>query len=303
MKVFKEDLQVFYGGTVVALGNFDGLHVAHMKIIRSGIEYAKEHNLKSGVLLFEENTKNFTERKRVELITPNTIKLELLEREDLDFVVMRRFTHRVMEKSPREFFMFLKDELHAKALCCGYDYSFGYKAAGHVDTLRELGREFGIEVLVTEKIEVDGVTVSSTAIRELILAGGMERTERMLGRRYCVEGPVVKGKQNGHKLGFPTVNVSYDPKMVLPKPGVYAGITYALGQRLKCVINVGSNPTFGADKITVESHILDFDENLYGDYVRVSFAKRIRGEIKFESLDELRAQIQSDVEEVAKMQL
>ena len=136
MEVFREDPQVFYEGTVVALGNFDGLHVAHMQIIRNGIKYAQEHGLKSGVLLFEENTKNFTGKKRIELITPNTAKLELLEREDLDFVVMRRFTHEVMEKSPEEFFIFLVNELHAKAVCCGYDYSFGYKAAGNVDTLR-----------------------------------------------------------------------------------------------------------------------------------------------------------------------
>ncbi|MDO5398155.1 MAG: bifunctional riboflavin kinase/FAD synthetase [bacterium] len=301
MEVFRDAPQVFYEGTVVALGNFDGLHVAHMQIIRNGIKYAREHELKSGVLLFEENTKNFTGKKRIELITPNTAKLELLEREDLDFVVMRRFTHEVMEKSPEEFFMFLVNELHAKAVCCGYDYSFGYKAAGRVDTLRELGAKYGVEVLVTDMVTIDDTVVSSTVIREMIKDGDMERSEKFLGRRYCVEGPVVKGLQNGTRLGFPTVNVCYDAQMALPKPGVYAGITYARGGRLKSVINVGKNPTFGAEHITVESHILDYDENLYGEYVRVSFAKRLRGEIKFESLDALKTQIAHDAESVRGM--
>lgn len=303
MEVFKDELQILYNGTVVALGNFDGLHVAHMQIIRSGIEYAKKHGLKSGVLLFEENTKNFTGKKRIELITPNTAKLELLERENLDFVVMRRFTHEVMEKSPEEFFQFLVKELHVKAVCCGYDYSFGYKAAGRVDTLRELGKEYGVEVLVTDMITVDDTVVSSTAIRELINEGEMEKTERLLGRRYCVEGPVVKGLQNGRRLGFPTVNVCYDEQMALPKQGVYSGITYVHGRRLKSVINVGNNPTFDANHVTVESHILDFNEDIYGEYIRVSFASRLRGEIKFDSLEALKAQIAADAERVREMEI
>lgn len=303
MEVFRDIPQTFYEGTVVALGNFDGLHVAHMQIIRDGIKYAREHELKSGVLLFEENTKNFTGKKRIELITPNTAKLELLEREELDFVVMRRFTHEVMEKSPEEFFLFLVNELHAKAVCCGYDYSFGYKAAGRVDTLRELGAKYGVEVLVTDMVTIDDTIVSSTVIREMIKDGDMERSEKFLGRRYCVEGPVVKGLQNGTKLGFPTANVCYDSQMALPKPGVYAGITYVNGRRLKSVINVGNNPTFSAEHITVESHILDYNENLYGEYIRVSFAKRLRGEIKFDSIDALKAQIAHDAESVKEMSL
>ncbi len=303
MKIFMDEQPLPYEGTVVALGDFDGLHVAHMQIIRNGIKYAKEHGLKSGVLIFEQNTKNITGKKRIELITPNTAKMELLGREELDFVVMRRFTQEVMAKSPEEFFDFLVNRLHAKAVCCGYDYSFGYKAAGKVDTLRQLGKKAGVEVLVTDMVCVDDMIVSSTAVREFILNGNMEEASKLLGRRFCVEGHVVKGFQNGRKLGFPTANVCYDTQMAIPKPGVYAGITYACGERLKSVINVGNNPTFGADKITIESHILDYSKELYGEYIRVSFAKRLRGEIKFESLDALKAQIESDAETVRAMDI
>lgn len=303
MEVFRDEENVPYEGTVAALGNFDGLHIAHMRIIRNGIDYAEKHSLKSGVLLFEQNTKSVTGGGRVELITPNTVKLELLEREKLDFTVMRRFTREYMSKSPEEFFGMLVSNLHVKAVCCGYDYTFGYRAGGNVDTLRALGGKYGVDVLVTDMVSVDGVVVSSTKIRELIIDGDMEKTERMLGRRYCVEGYVVKGKRNGSKIGFPTANVSYDPLMALPKKGVYAGITYVNGRRLKSVINVGNNPTFNGTALTVESHILDFDENIYGEFIRVSFAKRLRGEIKFDTPDSLKMRIRADADRVRAMTL
>ena len=303
MEVFREEESVPYEGTVVALGNFDGLHIAHMQIIRNCIAYANERGLKSGVLLFEQNTKNITGNRRIELITPNTIKLELLERENLDFVFMRYFTREYMSKSPEEFFRLLVDNLHVKAVCCGYDYSFGYMAQGRVHTLKQLGKKYGVDVLVTDMVTVDGTVVSSTCIRELIIGGDMEFTEKMLGRRYCVEGYVVKGKQNGRKMDFPTANVNYDPQMAIPKKGVYAGITYVWGKRLKSVINVGDNPTFNAKKLTIESHILDFEGNLYGEFIRVSFAKRLREEIKFKNMDMLKEQIGKDAQCVREMDL
>lgn len=294
--------KVDYDGTVVALGNFDGLHVAHMTIIRNGIQYAKEHGLKSGVLLFDENTKGITQGK-IELITPNEAKLELLEREKPDFVFMEKFDKEFMKKSPEEFVLYLVNNLHVKAVCVGYDYSFGFKAQGDVEMLRKFGEKYGFKVFVTDVIKIGGRIVASTYIRQVIKSGDMEEAERFLGRRYCIEGNVVEGEQNGRKMGIPTANVDYDINMALPKAGVYAGITYVNGRRLKSVINVGKNPTFGAEKLTVESHILDFDEDIYGEYIRVSFAKRLRGDIKFDSMEELKNQIQHDIEETSEMEL
>lgn len=291
-----------YDGTVVALGNFDGLHVAHMTIIRNGIEYAKQNNLKSGVLLFDVNTKDLTQGG-VELITPIEAKIELLGREKPDFVFMRKFDQEFMQKSPDEFAWYLSETLKVKAVCCGYDYSFGYKAMGDVELLKKLGEKYGFEVLVTDVIKIDNTIVSSTYIRDLIRGGDVERAELFLGRRFCVEGIVVKGFQNGRKMGIPTANVAYDRHMALPREGVYAGITYVRGKRLKCVINVGKNLTFGASKVTIESHILDFDEDIYGEYIRVSFAKRLRGVIKFDNVDKLIKQIKSDMETAKSMNL
>lgn len=303
MEVFHAETVLDYSGTVVALGNFDGLHVAHTAIIRNGIRYARGHELKSGVLLFEENSKNITGSKRIELITPNEAKLELLSREKPDFVYIRKFTHEFMQKSPEEFVKLLIKNLNIKAVCVGYDYSFGYKAQGDVAALRKFGEKYGFEVFVTDVIKIDGEVVSSTAIREMIKDGDMEKAERFLGRRFCVEGNVAEGLRNGTKMGIPTANVAYDENMALPKTGVYAGITYVDGRRLKCVINVGKNPTFNASRLTIESHILDFNEDIYGKYIRVSFAKRMRGDVKFESIDALREQINSDIEKVREMTL
>lgn len=303
MEIIHAEKTVDYPGTVVALGNFDGLHIAHMKIIREGISIAKEYGLKSGVLLFEENTKSVAANRKIELITPNEAKLELLEREKPDFVYIRSFTEEFMKKSPEEFVKLLIKNIKPRVVCVGYDYRFGHKAAGDVNTLRKFGEKYGFRVVVTDKVTIDNTIVSSTYIRSLIKTGDMEKAERFLGRRYCVEGNVVKGLQNGRKMGLPTANIDYDPNMALPKPGVYAGITYVNGRRLKSVINVGKNLTFGAEKLTIESHILDFDEDIYGEYIRVSFAKRMRDVFKFESVEKLKNQINSDKEKVRKMDL
>lgn len=291
-----------YDGTVVALGNFDGLHVAHMTIIRNAIRYAAENNLKSGVLLFDENTKGVTQGG-IELITPNEAKLELLEREKLDFVFMEKFDKEFMSKSPEEFACYLENNLRVKAVCVGYDYSFGYRAQGDVAMLRRFGEIYGFDVLVTDAIRIDNTLVASTYIRQLIKSGAMEQAEKFLGRRYCIEGRVVRGFQNGTKMGIPTANVEYDTNMALPKEGVYAGITYVDGKRLKSVINVGKNLTFGAGKITVESHILSFNEDIYDKYIRISFAKRLRDVVKFNSIDELIKQIRNDIEITSEMNL
>lgn len=303
MEIIHAEKIVDYDETAVALGNFDGLHIAHMKIIRDCMKVAEKRGIKSGVLLFEENTKSVAGKTPVGLITTNGQKLALLGREKLDFVYIRRFTEEFMQKSPEEFVRLLIKNLKAKIVCVGYDYRFGHKAAGNVDTLKELGEKYGFEVIVTDKITIDGETVSSTHIRELVRDGRVDEAVQFLGRRYTISGEVVAGLKNGRKMGLPTANVDYDKHMVLPKEGVYAGITDIDGRRYTSVINVGRNLTFGAEKLTVESHLLDFDEDIYGKNINVLFAKRLRGVFKFGSIDELIAQINSDKEAARKMNL
>lgn len=294
--------QADYDGTVVALGNFDGLHVAHMTIIQSGIRYAKEHKLKSGILLFDENTKELTQGG-IDLITPNRLKLELLEKEKLDFVYMERFDKEFMQKSPEEFIEYLVNKLHIKAVCVGYDYSFGYKAQGDVDMLKRFGERYGFSVLVTDAVKIDGEIVASTYIRQLVKNGDMAAAQRFLGREYCIEGKVEAGKQNGRKMGVRTANIEYDDNMALPCDGVYAGITYVGDSGYRSVINIGKNPTFNAAERTVESHILDFSGDIYNEIVRVCFLKRLRDTVKFDSVEKLAEQINRDIEIVKNMEV
>jgi riboflavin kinase/FMN adenylyltransferase len=303
MELFQAEEKIPYSSTVVALGNFDGLHIAHMKIIHRAIDHARATGAKSGILLFEDHSESVIGNREVSLITPNEAKLELLAREHPDFVYLKKFTPEFMHLTPRQFVGRLVERLHIKAVCVGYDYRFGYRAEGDVEALRRLGGEFGFEVFVTEAVHLEGHIVSSTYIRELIHRGEMRRAEAFLGRRFCVEGRVVHGLKNGRKMGFPTANVDYDPFMAIPKEGVYAGVSYVGGGRYKSVVNVGKNPTFDAQKTTIESHILDFDQDIYGEYIRISFCERLRGDQRFDSMQALSEQIRRDKESVMQMDL
>ena len=182
----------------------------------------------------------------------------------------------------------------------GFDYSFGYRAEGKINDLEKLGNEYGFDVLVTQAMCIDNELISSSNIRQLIQNGEIEKANKFLGRSFCIEGSVAKGFQNGRKMGIPTANLEYAPDIVLPKNGVYAGITHVNGAKLKSVINIGNNPTFNADKITIESHILDFDQDIYGESVELEVHKFLRPIQKFENLEEVQKQVGKDIEEAKK---
>lgn len=295
MDIIQENNIVPYDGTAVALGNFDGLHAAHTSLIRSGVKYAKEHGLKSGILLFNENTKSVLEGRNIRLITPNDEKIRLINGMGVDFTYTVSFNREFMKKTPEEFISFLSSTLKVKAVFVGYDYKFGVNASGKASALEELGRKYGFKTLIFPEMKIDGTTVSSTHIRAAIEDGRMEEATKFLGREFSVCGTVERGFQNGRKMGFPTANISYSDNTLIPRTGVYAGFAYVNDKRFKSVINIGNNPTFGADKITIESHIIGFDDDIYGESIRVAFVKRIRGDRKFGSIEELTGQIEKDI--------
>lgn len=300
MDIIRQTGSVPYEKTVVALGNFDGMHTAHMTIIRKCIQYAREHGCKSGVLLFSEHTRKLLSEKGVKIITPEKKKLEILRRTGIDFVYIRDFDKDFMHLSPEEFVKQLSSSLHTAAVCVGYDYRFGFKAQGDAKLLEELGKKYGFETVVTDEIDLDGAAIKSTLIRRLISEGNVEKAGELLGRYVSVEGAVAHGLENGRKMGIPTANIEYEIDSAIPKNGVYAGYTYVDGIKYKSVINVGNNPTFGADKVTIESHILGFDQDIYDKVIIAEFVKRLRGDIKFSSIDELKKQINADIEQAGK---
>ena len=289
MKIIRTDENYINSGSVIALGNFDGLHTAHMKIIRSASAYAEDNGLKSGIMLFEGGLKN-------KLITSDSYKKELLQNEKLDFLYVCEFTDEFKKLSPRAFVELLVNKFNIKAVCVGYDYTFGYKAEGNPDALKAFGQEYGFEVLVTEQMCFEGHIISSTYIRELIEAGEVKKANQLLGRHFCIQGKVLSGFQNGRKMSIPTANVEYDVNAVSPRNGVYAALTAVDGVVYKSVVNIGNNPTFNAEKITVESHILDFNGDLYGKTISVELLEYLRPDKKFESIEELKAQIKQDIE-------
>lgn len=300
MEIIRATGQVPYESTAVALGNFDGLHTAHMEIIKRCKKHARNHGLKCGILLFNEHTQRITHNNDIKIITPLTQKLRILEEAGIDFVYLRDFDKEFKELSPEAFIQLLIERLHMKAVCVGYDYRFGHMAKGDTKLLEKLGYDLGFEVIVVDEIDHNGVTVKSTAIRHYVEDGSVQHAANMLGRPFSIEGKVVKGLQNGTKMGIPTANIEYTDNMLIPHTGVYAGFTSIDGKRYPSVINVGSNPTFGADKITVESHILDYNGDLYDKVICVEFIKRIRGEKRFYSVDALKAQIHEDTAKARK---
>lgn len=300
MEIIKQGETVKYDKTVVALGNFDGLHRAHMVIMARCKRYAREKGYKCGVLLFNEHTLSVITNRAVKIITPEKQKLEILDTVGMDFVYMRDFDKEYMSLSPEEFVARLVKYLNVAAVCVGYDYTFGHKASGNADTLKELGKKYGFDVVVIDEIDFEGLAVKSTTIRQMVSDGMIEKANGLLGRNFEITGRVIRGFQNGTKIGIPTANIEYESDRLIPQSGVYGGYTYVDGKKYKSVINVGNNPTFNADKITIESHILDFNENIYDKAISAVFVKRLRGEIKFNGIDELVKQIRYDIERVRK---
>jgi riboflavin kinase/FMN adenylyltransferase len=273
-----------------------------MKIINTCKTYALKRGLKSGVMLFDSHTLDLIAGKDVDLITIQSDKFNILDSNEIDFVYCREFNKAFMMMSPEEFAIELKNTINVSAVFVGYDYRFGYKAEGDVCKLKELGKKYGFDVIVIDKVEVNGEAVKSSRIRSLISDGEIESANKMLGRMFSITGKVEHGLGNGHKIGVPTANINYKSNMLLPRNGVYAGYTIVDGMRYKSVINVGNNPTFGAEKITVESHIIDFDADIYDAHIAVEFAFKIRDDIKFKTIDDLVNQIRKDIEQ-AKIKL
>lgn len=284
----------------IALGNFDGVHIAHIRIIEKCREYAKNNGILSGVLLFENHTQTVLEDKTFKVLTPLSEKIEMIEELGVDFIFIKSFDEDTMKMKKGEFFQFLTVKMKAKALFAGYDYTFGYKASGDSKKLLELGEENGVYVEIIDEVDVSNKPISSTSIREMVKLGETEKVKKYLGRSYCVFGVVEKGKQNGTKMGIPTANLKYEDDKLLPPDGVYKGEFIINGNSYKSLINIGKNPTFDAEKRTLEVHIPDFNKNIYGEKVKVLFDEKIRDEIKFRTPRELTEQIKKDLEMLKK---
>lgn len=282
--------------TVVALGNFDGVHEGHRRIISRTVKSAEEAGLKSAVFTFSNHTSTLLENvPSVKSILYAEEKAEIIESMGIDYLFNIPFTHEILKMQPETFIeKILVEKFRIREAYCGFNFTFGYKASGTPEVLMHEGLKHGFGIHVQEPYMIDGVVVSSTYIRKLIEDGEMEKCAKFMGRMYAIGGEVVVGNKLGRTIGFPTSNIMIDEEMATPPNGVY--ITYCIynGVKYPSVTNVGVKPTIGSYKKNVETHIFNFDKELYGKNIRVEFVKRTRPEKKFESVEELSKQIKSD---------
>ncbi|CAN5516146.1 bifunctional riboflavin kinase/FAD synthetase [soil metagenome] len=292
------------GGAVVALGNFDGVHLGHQRVLGRAVEVARGCGREVLAATFDPHPRAVLKpRKEPGLLTTLEVRGEALIKHGADRVHVVRFDEELSKKSPEEF---VKDvligELKASAIVVGENFRFGHKAAGDVEDLKRLMEERGGTVHTVRISGVNGEEgINSTRIRELVAAGEVSQAATLLGRPYLLRGEVVVGDKRGRTIGFPTANVSPDAAAIIPARGVYAGFVRVEDLEYAACTNVGVAPTFDRNESRVEAYLLDFEGDLYGKTVDVSFTHRIRGEKKFAGIEELKRQIAQDVEEARRI--
>lgn len=283
--------------TVVAIGNFDGLHIGHMEVINDLIREAKARGLKSLVYTFANHPKKMTNPSAVPPhILSREQKIHLIEKAGVDILAIPSFDMEHMTIEPHIFIeKYLVGGLRAKHMIVGHDFRFGKQAKGNVDTIKALAEKNAYSFTVISPILLGDVRISSTFIRQLLLEGKIRDANLFLGRKHSVYGEVVIGKKVGSTIGYATANLRITSHMTLMKSGVYVTRTKLRGKMYDSITNVGFNPTFNQDQFNLETHIFGLDEKLYGEHIEVFFMDRIRDEIKFDNLDELVKQIDQDV--------
>ena len=288
--------------SAVTLGNFDGIHLGHQALINGAVADAKRLGGVSAVLTFEPHPlKVLAPDRAPKMLLSHKDKMQLLQSLGVDIVIVQHFDLAFAKLSAEEFVRgHLVGRLKAKKIWVGRDLRFGRDRKGRVEDLVRWGGEFGFDVAIVDPILVDGVRVSSSRIRRSLDEGRVEEVKPMLGRYHFLSGRVVAGHRRGKDLGFPTANISTRTE-VLPSDGIYATLLQLRGKNLPSVSSVGINPTFGAGPRTVESFILNFNADIYGEAVKLSFVRRIRDEEKFSSVENLIQQIRNDVKSAKKI--
>ena len=285
-------------GTAVALGNFDGLHKGHMSVLEKALSF-RESGYVPTVILFDVHPKEvLTGQKVKRLLTPEQTQKSL---EEMGFEICKISFNEVKDFTPERFFdEILIKKLNAKALCCGFNYSFGKKGEGDCNRLLTLSQKAGIECCVQPETKIENQAVSSTAIKDFILGGEPHRAAQMLGRNYSFTSQVIHGDQRGRELGFPTANQKIDDCLVVPKYGVYETLVSVDGKKYRGVTNIGIRPTYLLDTVLSETNILGFSGDIYSKKITVELVKYLREERRFSSAESLINQLNDDVKQVSE---
>lgn len=281
----------------LALGNFDGLHQGHQKLITEMVEAANSGAGTAAAFVFEPHPIKvlFPERAPKLLVTAER-KAELMEKLGVELLIYNSFNLDIARCSPEEFVQhILINKLGVKKVFVGFNYTFGYKGAGTPELLKKLGQKQGFVVSVIPPVEVNGMVVSSSMIRKVLDNGDIGQARIMLGYDPVLEGQVIEGEHRGSTIGFPTANLGVSNEVSIPGKGVYAASAEINGRLYQAVINIGSKPTFHAEyPVSIEAHLIDFKGDIYGEKLRLYLIQKIRDERKFDNVEELIRQIASD---------
>jgi riboflavin kinase/FMN adenylyltransferase len=283
---------------LLTIGVFDGVHLGHRHLISKLTELARKQGLASGVVTFRQHPQEVLSPKtRLPFLTDLAQRTKLLKDEGVEVVIALSFTPELARLSPRQFLEKLVKYLRMRGLVVGPDFALGRNREGNVDNLSRLGKEMGFSVTVVPPLMIDGEVVSSTAIRKALASGDMKRAQSLIGRPFSLQGRVTSGARRGAKLGFPTANLEASPQQALPAEGVYVSRVHINNQAHPAMTNIGQRPTFGESQRVVEVYLLDYHGDLYRQELTVDIIERLRGEIKFDSPEELKQQIAEDVKQ------
>lgn len=289
MEVIKLNGTKIKDNSVAAIGFFDGVHIAHKKLINEMISIANKKRLRKAVITFDVHPKSILFGLDYFYITPLERKIEILKEFQIDDLYIIEFTKEKAQLKPRDFIDLYLNNLNT--LVCGFDFKFGVRGSGNINTLLS-HNEF--DTIVVSEITLDGYKVGSTHIRDLINSGYVDQIEEVLGQYYSIKGEVIHGAKKGRTIGYPTANIDTNDYLI-PKTGVYVTKTKVGDVWYDSMSSVGHNPTLNCrTDVSVESHIFDFDEDIYHQTIELMFIKRLRSELKFTSVEDLIAKIQED---------
>ena len=288
---------------VLTIGSFDGVHLGHRLLIKKAQEEAKIRGGEVVIFTFEPHPMHvLNPQQKLLLLTPYENKLRILESLGVDVVIAYPFSHETAQKSPEAFVEeVLYKSIRPVKVIVGYNFTFGKNRGGNAETLRDLGDTFGFQVEVLPPLEIEGVVVSSSYIRSLILQGEVEKASKFLGSPFFIKGEVIHGQKMGSFLGLPTANLKVDPLQILPKGVFVVKVSRDKKGPYGGVLNIGTRPTFGGKELSVEVHLINFSENLYGENLLIEFIKKIREERPFETPQALYHQIKRDIDYASKM--
>ncbi len=282
--------------TYLTIGVFDGVHLGHKALLSELIKRAKQKGLESGVITFKQHPRRVINPENdIQFLTNLQLKIKLIKDEGVDFVIPLTFTKEIANIGASAFISLLQKHLKMQGLIVGPDFALGNNRTGDISFLRELGKSMNFEFSVIPPFKNSVGIVSSTAIRNALTAGDMQKACHLLGHYFSIEGEVIEGTGTGKKIGFPTANLYVDAEQALPLEGVYATQTLIDGQCYDSVTFIGKRATFGDTRRTIETHLIDYNGDLYHKNLKIDIIYRLRSEIKFENADALAEQIKQDV--------